>query len=460
MFRWYAGAQVCYAYLEDVPDQGNWNTFQSSIWFTRGWTLQELLSPSSLIFYSAGWEMIGYRSKLSREVSQITGIEQSILKRHQAVGHVPDLSDISVAQRMSWAGRRETSREEDMTYSLLGVFGVSMSLLYGEGGKEAFRRLQEEIIKTSNDNSIFAWAQPETRGLTHLSALATAAPQFAYSSNVPVIPGPSTSPTELTNEAIKVTIHLEKIRSRWYGILKPHGYHSVCDYAIPLEEILPNTFVRLAGQLIILEDNWTPRGTPKYVSLVNRPGKFGEILRRAPSRHTAVMVRSLPPGYLISSVGRYEVRENDLFLNRPFQIKGSTWVEIRSVGHSETYMFCIHPRLAGDERRRKWREEWVYSTSSREVFELVTEKGRQMAERPAVYRRGRMGDRMRVRVEARTVDLSLTIAKGPGPEIYLDKKMPKKPISGEDVLVIDVTDANPGSFDAQSMVFSHLDHGH
>ncbi|KAK7973137.1 hypothetical protein PG988_007271 [Apiospora saccharicola] len=306
MFRWYAGAQVCYAYLEDMPDEGNWDTFKDSIWFTRGWTLQELLSPSSLIFYSAGWEMIGHRSKLSQEVSQITGIEQSILKRHQRVGHVPDLSNISVAQRMSWAARRETSREEDMAYSLLGVFGVSMSLLYGEGGKEAFRRLQEEIIKNSNDNSIFAWAQPETQGLAHLSALATAAPQFAYSSNVPVIPGPSTSPTELTNEAIKVTIHLEKIRSRWYGILKPHGQHSACDYAIPLEEILPSTFVRLAGQVIILEDNWTPRGTPKYVSLVNRPGKFGGIFRPAPSRHTAVMVRSLPPGYVISSVGRYE----------------------------------------------------------------------------------------------------------------------------------------------------------
>ncbi|KAK7917388.1 hypothetical protein PG985_010996 [Apiospora marii] len=183
MFRWYAGAQVCYAYLEDVPDQGDWDKFQGSD-----------------------------RSNI-QEVSQITGIEQSILERQQPVGHIPDLSIISVAQRMSWAARRETSREEDMAYSLLGVFGVSMSLLYREGGKEAFRRLQEEIIKTSNDNSIFAWAQPETQGLAHLSALATAAPQFAYSSNVPVIPGPSTSPTELTNEAIKVTIHLEKIRS-------------------------------------------------------------------------------------------------------------------------------------------------------------------------------------------------------------------------------------------------------
>ncbi|KAK8099538.1 uncharacterized protein PG998_012779 [Apiospora kogelbergensis] len=166
---------------------------------------------------------------------------------------VLNLSKVSIAERMSWASQRQTSREEDMSYSLLGIFRINMNLLYGEGGGEAFRRLQEEIIKTSNDNSIFAWNQIETRSPARLSALATTLSQFAQSSRIPVIPAGPTWPTTLTNEAINVRLVFKEIRGRRYGIIKSDSLHSLWDYAIPLEEISPNTYVRLRGQVLVMK---------------------------------------------------------------------------------------------------------------------------------------------------------------------------------------------------------------
>ncbi|KAH9234052.1 hypothetical protein K456DRAFT_1910231 [Colletotrichum gloeosporioides 23] len=87
---------------------------------------------------------------MARLLSEITSINHDILSMSQ------DLNDFSVAERMSWASGRETTRPEDLAYCLLGIFGVNMPMLYGEG-KKAFLRLQQEIIKTTNDLSIFAW---------------------------------------------------------------------------------------------------------------------------------------------------------------------------------------------------------------------------------------------------------------------------------------------------------------
>jgi hypothetical protein len=166
MFRWYQNARVCYAYLSDMHcdrvsgrlvDVG----FEQSKWFTRGWTLQELLAPEDLIFLDRNWEVIGSRKIISRSLSEITGIPGGILslgwRCFHLWGHTP-----SVAQRMSWASKRQTSRVEGLAYCLLGIFNVNMPLLYGEGEK-AFIRLQQEIIKHSEDESIFAWSIPKER---------------------------------------------------------------------------------------------------------------------------------------------------------------------------------------------------------------------------------------------------------------------------------------------------------
>lgn len=149
MFDWYRRAAVCLAYLDDVANDGLVATFSKSEWFKRGWTLQELIAPPSVIFFSVDWEVIGTKTSLAATIAIITRIDEKIL-----LGG--NLSEISVAKKMSWASGRRTTRVEDEAYSLMGLFGVHMPTIYGEGRK-AFIRLQEEILKVSHDQSIFAW---------------------------------------------------------------------------------------------------------------------------------------------------------------------------------------------------------------------------------------------------------------------------------------------------------------
>lgn len=169
MYQWYKNSQVCYAYLSDVPPppdavapQNMESPFRKSQWFTRGWTLQELLAPESLAFFDCTWQEIGTKSTMASLVSSITGIDRQYL-RH------PSLA--CIAQKMSWASRRKTLREEDMAYCLMGLFGVHMPLLYGEG-TQAFLRLQIEIIEIYDDESIFAWADEYTASFERCGMLA------------------------------------------------------------------------------------------------------------------------------------------------------------------------------------------------------------------------------------------------------------------------------------------------
>ncbi|KAI1091081.1 heterokaryon incompatibility protein-domain-containing protein [Rostrohypoxylon terebratum] len=186
MFRWYQNAGICYAYLEDVDaneasgtDTGfplNWDLdniaskdniadSDSSIhkalgpplikakWFTRGWTLQELLAPPYLVFVDRAWRRIGTRESWAKEIKTASSIEARYLTDFSPT----DFVSCSIAKRLSWASRRETTIEEDETYSLLGLFGISLPLIYGEGRWRAFNRLQRELIIVYNDDSIFAW---------------------------------------------------------------------------------------------------------------------------------------------------------------------------------------------------------------------------------------------------------------------------------------------------------------
>jgi hypothetical protein len=153
MFRWYRNAAKCYVYLSDVStndhDQNNlsfqsWETaFRKSRWFTRGWTLQELIAPPSVEFFSLEGKRLGDKESLERQVHEVTGLAVRALQGSA-------LFEFSVAERMSWAEKRETKREEDKAYSLLGIFDIHMPLIYGEGMKNAFRRLREEIDKCSS----------------------------------------------------------------------------------------------------------------------------------------------------------------------------------------------------------------------------------------------------------------------------------------------------------------------
>jgi hypothetical protein len=159
MFGWYQNATKCYVYLSDVSrcpfDTDNksnepWvSTFRKSNWFTRGWTLQELIAPVSVGFFSEEGELLGNKVSLERHICEITGIPAKALRKNP-------LSDFSVTERMSWAESRETTCKEDKAYSLLGIFDVNIPLIYGEGKEKALKRLREEIDKASKGRFFFS----------------------------------------------------------------------------------------------------------------------------------------------------------------------------------------------------------------------------------------------------------------------------------------------------------------
>jgi hypothetical protein len=149
MFRWYHDAAKCYVFLSDVlkdtiesKDQSRqlpWESaFRESRWFKRGWTLQELIAPASVGFFSKNQECLGDKKSLERLICEITGIPSKALRGSP-------LADFSTTERMSWAANRQTTREEDMAYSLLGIFDVYMPLIYSEGRENAVGRLRDEI---------------------------------------------------------------------------------------------------------------------------------------------------------------------------------------------------------------------------------------------------------------------------------------------------------------------------
>lgn len=173
MFLWYSNSVVCYVYLEDIDSIKDWTDLaelkqrpkgrQLPRWFTRGWTLQELIAPTSVLFFSASWQFLGSRLDYQEGLATMTGITYGVLNEDLPLDEVP------VATRMSWAAQRETTRKEDEAYCLLGIFNVNMPLLYGEGGK-SFQRLLDEILKTTDDQTIFLcgmnWeVDPESYGL-------------------------------------------------------------------------------------------------------------------------------------------------------------------------------------------------------------------------------------------------------------------------------------------------------
>jgi heterokaryon incompatibility protein (HET) len=158
MFCWYRDAAKCYVYLADVSrpaldadgksNQLLWeSTFKKSRWLTRGWTLQELVAPASAEFFSKEGEHLGNKKSLERHIHDVTGIPVKALRGSS-------LSDFSVPERMSWVEKRETTRNEDKAYSLLGIFDIHMPLIYSEGREKAFKRLREEIDKSSKGKSL------------------------------------------------------------------------------------------------------------------------------------------------------------------------------------------------------------------------------------------------------------------------------------------------------------------
>lgn len=266
MYRWYKDAVVCYAYLANLSvSVGGTDSprkkLRESRWFTRGWTLQELLAPKFVIFYDRDWIDFGTKHSLQHLISDATGMDTS---------HLFEPGPASAAAKMSWASSRETTRPEDIAYSLLGLFDVNMPLLYGEGATKAFERLQHEIIQSGDDESIFAWLMPRhLNGPFYGGMLAPSPECFTRSGNIVCIGLPGFYGTRLTlsNSGISLELSFVEIlehydREREFD-RTGHGYtrtsHAI--YMAPLacadkerksaplklhlEELMPREIARL-----------------------------------------------------------------------------------------------------------------------------------------------------------------------------------------------------------------------
>jgi hypothetical protein len=281
MFSWYSDAEICYAYLEDVDVDVDTSKLETDLrgakWFTRGWTLQELLAPRRVEFYGKSWKKIGTKDTESPHITPFIDTLGSITQIDVLVLWKPAyMRAKSVAARMSWASKRKTTREEDLAYCLLGLFDVNMPLLYGEG-ERAFTRLQEEIIRISDDHSIFAW----DRDLNNSAAVSCFAklPSLFRRGSLVLPFGRKNSqriPYSLTNQGLQISLPLfqKPDTNITYGLLNCHWDNTLSEcIGIPLVPTAnPEIFERSPhqGPESILLEEMTANAT-KGIFLSTRP---------------------------------------------------------------------------------------------------------------------------------------------------------------------------------------------
>jgi hypothetical protein len=219
MFAWYEQAEVCLAYLEDVESgSGFGESFKESEWFTRAWTLQELIAPQHVHFFGSDWIRVGAKDSLADVIEQITAVPIYVLERRDR----HPLSGYSIAERMSWAANRLATRTEDVAYSLLGLFGVNMPLLYGEGSR-AFTRLQQELVRNTNDMTFMLWGVLDSTVSGGTQLLANSPKDFKDSGgkiiNTPRLP----AHLSITNIGLEVDATFVKYGFEHYGLVLNTG---------------------------------------------------------------------------------------------------------------------------------------------------------------------------------------------------------------------------------------------
>ncbi|KAH9855865.1 hypothetical protein C2E23DRAFT_554092 [Lenzites betulinus] len=276
MFEWYRLSDVCYAFLADVPHSDDpqkvYSRFWDSRWHKRGWTLQELVAPDRVIFLTRTWTFLGTKSGLARTIEEVTGIDFDIL-----IGRAP-IDSVSVARRMAWAAERETTRLEDRAYSLLGIFGVHMAPIYGEG-PNAFLRLQDEILRTVPDQTIFVWGRHTT---SSPGLLASSPSSFEGSTDYRVM-----SPVDF---ASKLRLRIEEVPPL-HAVATPQGIR------IKLLCLDVNKFPDIAGSIPDLQPlpekascrNCREKCTHMLLAILRCQDRDGDLvalpLRRSPPDH-------------------------------------------------------------------------------------------------------------------------------------------------------------------------------
>jgi hypothetical protein len=335
MYQWYQDAQVCYAYLSDVQE-GRHEQFSESKWFTRGWTLQELLAPSFVVFYDCSWNEIGTKGSLRKEITTITGINSLF-----------DIDQACVAEKMSWASGRVTTRLEDTAYCLMGLFGVHMTPLYGEG-HNAFVRLQLEILSRSDDESIFAWQgyMSDQGGL-----LASSPKAFADSGDIEIFPYDEERPQfAMTNKGLRLDLRLEKpLRSSSWG-----NANGAPKFDTPTEYLAPLN----CGRLDETEDEIFP-----VAIKLKQQGQHGQYMRvhdsglelwKAPKNRGKPRRQTV---YIKQPIGSLSDNQKFPELSFYFEIKTTA-----IFGYSVSGRSCFCPRC----------ESWDISKNSLTITENTT----------------------------------------------------------------------------------------
>ena len=284
MYRWYTNAKKCYAYLHDVdgssfPTKENYEKYRQSNgwpeWFSRGWTLQEMIAPRNLQFFNKHWQPIGDRKCLAETLEGITEVPQHILV-DGLEGNRPCVAGI-----ISWAANRTTTRVEDRAYSLMGLLDVNMPMLYGEG-KKAFHRLQLEIIRSSNDQSIFAWGH-DLEDVRIGGVLADDPSDFRDCSFMELMnhdefierfPEPSLTSAQdfdvfpITNRGIQI----------WMPLRRYHDSNSVFRAYLPCWD---RSGLPVSINLVLWNSNYNRyQSTPEYAALEDSPTKFRQVYLR------------------------------------------------------------------------------------------------------------------------------------------------------------------------------------
>jgi hypothetical protein len=407
MFQWYKNAVVCYAYLSDLsPRQdavmkdlgvddsredyslASKNELQGCKWFTRGWTLQELIAPKIVRFYDETWAFRGTKDDLAKPIELITDIDNAVLRSCQT------LADISIAKRMTWASKRKTTRVEDVAYCLLGIFDVNMPLLYGEGNK-AFTRLQEEIIKNNNDLSIFGWS-PEPRSLRFIhppklndgckfdcghgddngndfySIMATSPSEFLTPHSYNIVQSVEHS---VTNRGIKIYCSLLQICLR--GCIFVHC--KCCGenrkyvlfigslrlgierhyWGVVLDKISPDAFIRSGKHLIYIKRDkfFTGQTTPRAIYLLTQAPKSARhaTLPLVIREGSDFIIQSAAPAEKWNSCKRYWYAEDGFDTWTMVSLKSNDLAGVRDRGVCILVIFhnvyVLDPRVYGAEIR-------------------------------------------------------------------------------------------------------------
>ncbi|KAH9866317.1 hypothetical protein J1614_008883 [Plenodomus biglobosus] len=385
MYQWYEGSEICYAYLSDVQyeyEGANLSTkilmetrkFEDSKWWTRGWTLQELLAPEVVKFFAPGpvnWVAIGTRESLISEISLRTNIDHETL-----LGRDVELS--SVGRRMSWAAERETTRPEDLAYCLLGLFRVNMPLLYGEGDR-AFLRLQvsqgmpysvqyllvqEEIMKSSDDQTILAWevdlATTDFKSVI-CGPLATSPSQFRGSDDLlPIVDPKMDKPYSMTNKGLLIELQIvQEDGMSATGLLQASTsgtYNS--QIQLPLVRLTKEESSyyardsRITGTLAQSTGNLISHGVLKTIFIKQNPEQITRSRINMIAQTQGLDKYGYSPAFLHPSSITSETTENNLLVNSfPFGCRrGMIWfacedqshavILIRPPSHPREYMAC------------------------------------------------------------------------------------------------------------------------